>query len=56
MRIPEFWQVDPGRAVVTVLHLKNGAYRAREFRGSDLVVSPTFPEMQLTVEQIFRVR
>lgn len=52
--IPEFWQIDPDRAVVIVLSLKNGTYRAREFRGSDPVVSPTFPNLQLTAEQVLR--
>ena len=54
--IPEFWQVDPSpdRAVVIVLTLKDGAYQSREFRGSDRVISPTFPELQLTAEQILR--
>ena len=54
--IPEFWQVDPNpdRAVVIVLTLKNGAYQSREFRGCDRVVSPTFPDLQLTAEQILR--
>jgi Uma2 family endonuclease len=53
--IPEFWQVDPDRAVVTVLWLENGVYRPREFRGSDRVSSPTFPELALTAEQILNV-
>ena len=54
--IPEFWQVDPdkGRKVVIVLTLKDGAYQSREFRGSDRVVSPTFPNLQLSAEQILR--
>ncbi|KAM3112815.1 MULTISPECIES: Uma2 family endonuclease [unclassified Phormidesmis] len=52
--IPEFWQVDPERAVVTVLTLKNEAYQSREFRGSDSIVSPTFPALNLTAEQILR--
>ena len=54
--IPEFWQVDPNpdRAVVIVLTLKKGAYQSREFRGSDRVVSPTFPDLKLTAEQILR--
>jgi Uma2 family endonuclease len=52
--IPEFWQVDPERAVMRVLALKDGAYQSREFRGSDRVLSPTFPELQLTAEQILR--
>ena len=54
--IPEFWQADPdkGRKVVLVLTLKDGAYQSREFRGSDRVVSPTFPNLKLTAEQILR--
>ena len=47
--IPEFWQVDP-TTVVTVLNLTDGAYRSREFRGSDPVVSLTFPDLQLTAQ------
>jgi Uma2 family endonuclease len=50
--IPEFWQVDPDRAVVTVLWLEDGVYRPREFRGRDRVISPTFPELALTAAQI----
>ena len=52
--IPEYWLIDPNRSVVIVLTLKDGAYQVREFRGCDLVVSPTFPELQLTAEQILR--
>jgi len=52
--IPEFWQVDPSRSVVVVLTLKDGAYQAREFRGNSRVVSPTFPDLQLTADQILR--
>ena len=52
--IPEYWLIDPNRSVVIVLTLKDGAYQAREFRGSDRVVSPTFPDLQLTAEQILR--
>jgi Uma2 family endonuclease len=50
--IPEFWQVDPDRAVVIVLSLKDGAYQSREFRGGNRAISPTFPDLQLTAEQI----
>ena len=54
--IPEFWQIDPneGRDVVIVLNLKDGAYQSREFRGSEKVVSPTFPDLQLTADQVLR--
>lgn len=50
--IPEFWQVDPDRAVVVVLSLKHGVYRSQEFRGTDPVVSIEFPGLQLTAEQV----
>ena len=52
--IPEFWQVDPIRSVVVVLTLKDGAYRSGEFRGNERVISPTFPDLQLTAEQVLR--
>jgi len=52
--IPEFWQVDPIRSVVVVLTLKDGAYRPGEFRGNERVISPTFPDLQLTAEQVLR--
>ena len=52
--IPEFWQIDPSRSVVAVLTLKDGNYWSREFRGDSRVVSPTFPALQLTADQILR--
>jgi Uma2 family endonuclease len=50
--IPEFWQVDPDRAMVTVLWLEQGVYQPKVFRGADLIVSPTFPALTLTAAQI----
>jgi Uma2 family endonuclease len=50
--IPEYWRIDPERQVVAVLFLDGDAYQVSEFRGSNLVVSPTFPEFHLTVRQI----
>jgi Uma2 family endonuclease len=52
--IPEFWQVDPNRAVVIVLTLKQGVYDAKAFRDSDRAISPMFPNLQLTAAQILR--
>lgn len=52
--IPEFWRIDPDRAVVAVLTLRDGAYQLHEFRGSERVDSPTFPDLQLTAELILR--
>lgn len=50
--IPEFWQIDPVRAVVIVLTLKDGAYQVQRFQGRDRVISPNFPVLQLTAQQI----
>lgn len=50
--IPEYWRIDPSRAVVTVLWLVEGQYQENSFRDRDLVLSPTFPALQLTAEQI----
>jgi Uma2 family endonuclease len=52
--IPEYWLIDPGRQMMIVLVLKNGQYRGEELRGSDRVVSPAFPDLNLTVEQVLR--
>ncbi|BAY59172.1 hypothetical protein NIES2135_60490 (plasmid) [Leptolyngbya boryana NIES-2135] len=53
--ISELWQVDPGRSVVNVLELVNGAYQSRPFAGEDLILSPQFPNLQLTAAQLLAV-
>ncbi|WP_019499332.1 Uma2 family endonuclease [Pseudanabaena sp. PCC 6802] len=50
--IDEYWIVDPGQQMVTVLTLVSGLYEAQEFRGGDRLSSPTFPELELTAAQI----
>lgn len=62
--IPEYWIVDylaiasraylgnPKVPTVFVYQLVDSQYQVTPFRGSDRIVSPTFPELQLTVEQI----
>jgi Uma2 family endonuclease len=52
--IPEFWLVDPARAVVMVLSLTRNGYNATEFKAEDRVVSPTFPAFHWVAEQILR--
>ena len=54
--IPEYWIVDPQAQLVTVLLLVNGKYQATEFTGSQRIVSPTFPELELTAEQVLQAR
>ncbi|AFY45535.1 Uma2 family endonuclease [Nostoc sp. PCC 7107] len=65
MGIPEYWIIDyaalgarkfignPKQATVSIYQLIDGEYQVSLFRGSDKVISPTFPELNLTAEQVF---
>lgn len=63
--IPEYWIVDylaiasreylgnPKIPTIFVFLLNSeGEYQRTEFRGNQIIVSPTFPELTLTVEQV----
>jgi Uma2 family endonuclease len=50
--IPEMWQIDPIRQVVTVLTLAGGAYRSASFTGNQIIVSPRFPGLALTAAKM----
>ncbi|WP_414515511.1 Uma2 family endonuclease [Nostoc sp. PCC 9305] len=64
--IPEYWIVDytalggrrfignPKQPTVSLYTLIEGEYQVSQFQGSDRIISPTFPELNLTVEQIFQ--
>ena len=60
--IPEYWIVDPARAMVTVLMLVDGLYEVVEYSGGDSlqddkgdrIVSALFPQLNLTVEQVLQ--
>ncbi|NER00011.1 MAG: Uma2 family endonuclease [Cyanothece sp. SIO2G6] len=52
--IPEYWIADPLSHKVTVLSLVEGWYDAVEFTNDDVVLSPTFPDLKLTVSAILR--
>ena len=64
--IPEYWVVDyaalggrrfignPKQPTISVYQLVDGEYQISQFRGDDTVESLAFPELRLTVEQIFR--
>ncbi len=52
LEIPEYWIVDPLEPKVTVLVFNEGLYDEAVFVGDRLLVSPTFPELALTVDQI----
>ncbi|MEH2316738.1 Uma2 family endonuclease [Nostoc sp.] len=65
MGIPEYWIVDyaalggrefigkPKQPTILVCCLEEGEYLINKFRGNDRIQSPTFPELNLTAEQIF---
>jgi len=52
--IAEYWVIDPIEEVVTVLRLQDGQYvEVGGFRDGEAIVSPMFPQLSLTVQQIF---
>jgi len=63
--IPEYWIVDyaalggrrfignPKQPTISIYSLVEDEYQLYLFRGSDRIISPTFPELNLTAEQIF---
>jgi len=63
--ISEYWIADylglggrryignPKQPTFSVYHLVDGEYQISQFRGRDRVVSPTFGQLNLSVQQIF---
>ena len=66
MGIPEYWIVDyaakgsrnflgnPKQPTLSLHWLVEGEYQVNQFRGDVPIVSPTFPQLSLTAEQIFQ--
>lgn len=52
LEIPEYWIVDPMELKITVLLWEDGLYEETVFTGNQNIVSRTFPELSLTVEQV----
>lgn len=50
--IPEYWIVDPILGQVTVLEWVDGLYEEQVFRETEAIISPLFPGLDLTVEQV----
>ncbi|MEB3886337.1 Uma2 family endonuclease [Lyngbya sp. CCY1209] len=46
---------DPKQPTISIYDWVDGEYRVNLFRGQDSLRSPTFPELNLTAEQIFAV-
>lgn len=52
LEVLEYWIVDPLEAKVTLLLWEEGLYEETSFVGDQAIASPTFPDLNLTVEQI----
>ncbi|HEY9860969.1 MAG TPA: Uma2 family endonuclease [Candidatus Obscuribacterales bacterium] len=52
LEIPEYWIVDPLAIQISLLVLEEGLYEERVLDETQLITSPTFPEIDLTVAQI----
>jgi len=50
--IQEYWIIDPGRGVVSVLEWVEGFYEVVEFVGAEPIVSPWLGEVGLTAQEI----
>jgi Uma2 family endonuclease len=66
LSIPEYWIADyaglggtrhigkPKQPTLSICMLVDGEYEIQQLRGSEIIVSPTFPELRLTAEQVLR--
>lgn len=66
MGIPEYWIVDyaalggrnlignPKQPTISICNLVDGEYQIVKFRENDRIVSQTFPDLNLTANQIFQ--
>lgn len=52
LEILEYWIVDSLEGKITLCLLEHQFYDAIEYRGDELIQSPTFPELNLTAAQI----
>jgi Uma2 family endonuclease len=67
MGISEYWIVDylglggrrfigdPKQPTLSIYYLEEGEYQVSQFRGSDRIVSPLFPNLDLTARQAFQI-
>jgi Uma2 family endonuclease len=68
MGIPEYWITDylglggrrfigtPKQPTISVYELIDGEYQVTQFRGDEEIISPTFPELSLTANQVFQAQ
>jgi Uma2 family endonuclease len=65
--IPEYWIADyaglggtrhigkPKQPTLSICTLVDGDYEIQQLRGSQAIASPTFPELNLTAEQVLKI-
>lgn len=53
--IPEYWIIDPTAQQVTVLVLVDGQYQASVFKETQMIVSATFPELEVIAKDVLLV-
>jgi Uma2 family endonuclease len=65
--IPEYWIADyaglggtqhigkPKQPTLSICTLVNGEYEIQQLRGNQTIISPTFPDLKLTTEQVLRI-
>ncbi len=63
--IPEYWIIDylglggrryignPKQPTISIYYFVEDEYQLSQFRGDEIIISPTFPELKLTANQIF---
>jgi Uma2 family endonuclease len=56
INVLEYWLIDPDRAVVLVGTLVDGKYQFEVFRGDALIISPTFPSLNLTAAAVLMAK
>jgi Uma2 family endonuclease len=53
--VPEYWLVDPEERTVVMLSLRDGKYaEVGAFRATGLAQSAVFPDVRVSLEQLFR--
>ncbi|BAZ52004.1 hypothetical protein NIES4103_46630 [Nostoc sp. NIES-4103] len=52
LEVPEYWIVDPLQAKISVLLLEEGLYEETVFTAKQQIVSRTFPELAIAVEEL----
>ncbi|AUS99759.1 hypothetical protein CLI64_04775 [Nostoc sp. CENA543] len=54
VEVPEYWIVDPLEKKISVLLLEEGFYEETVFTGDEKIISQTFPELAIAVEQVLK--